>query len=163
MQLNFEKSLHLTFSKKHSIPANISWSWRRIQHVSSVTILRLSRRLEDVLQRSLETSCKDVLKTSWRSLEDVFKTSSRRLERQKIVTLKTSSRCFEDISWRRLEDMSWRRYDDMSCRCLEDVLKTLWRQGKFLLGISESTCISNKSIYHKSVFDNSKANPKCIN
>ena len=62
-------------------PANICWSWRRLQHVFSVTILRLPRRLEKVL------------KTSW-----------RRLARRKIVTLKKSWRRLEDISWRRFED-----------------------------------------------------------
>ena len=75
--------------------ANICWSSRRLQHVFSVTILRLPRRLEDVLK----TSCKDVLKTSWRPL-------ARRLGRRKIVTLKTSWRRLEDISWRRLQDVS---------------------------------------------------------
>ena len=91
-------------------------SSRRLQHVFSVTILRLPRRLEDVLQRCLE----DVLKTC---LEDVLKT------------------------------------------CLEDILKTLWRQAKYLLGISisnKSKRVSNKSIFNKSTFDNSKANPKRI-
>ena len=79
-------------------PENICWSsrrlqdmsWRRLQHVFSVTIFRLPRRLEDVLKMS----CKYVLKTSWRHLtrrlEDVFKTSSRRLQ---------------DIFSRRLEDV----------------------------------------------------------
>ena len=89
-------------------------SSRRLQHVVSVTILRLPRRLEDVLKTCLE----DVLKTC---LEDVLKT------------------------------------------CLEDVLKTLWRQAKYLLGISvsnKSKCVPNKSIFNKSTFDNSKANPK---
>ena len=42
---------------------------------------------------------------------------------------------------------------------LEDVLKTLWRHTKFLLGIS----VSKKSIFHKSISNNSKANQKCIN
>ena len=41
----------------------------------------------------------------------------------------------------------------------EDVLKTLWRQAKGLLEIS----VSKKSIFHKSLFDKPKANPKCIN
>ena len=48
---------------------------------------------------------------------------------------------------------------------LEDVLKTLWRQAKYLLGISvsnKSKCVPNKSIFNKSTFDNSKANPKRI-
>ena len=65
------------------------------EHVFSVTILRLPRRLEDVFKTSR-------------------KTSSRRFGRRKIVTLKTSSRRLEDMSWRRLEDMSWRRLQDLS-------------------------------------------------
>ena len=89
------------------IPTNICWSWRRLQdvfpqemswsclqHVFSVTIARLPRRLEDILK----TSCK----TCW-----------RRLGRRKIVTLKTSSRRLEDMSLGRLEDMSWRRFEDV--------------------------------------------------
>ena len=48
----------------------------------------------------------------------------------------------------------------------EDVLKNLWRQAKGLLEISvskKSKCISKKSMFHKSLFDKPKANPKCIN
>ena len=71
-------------------------SWRRLQHVFSVTILRLPRRLEDILQDVLKTSWKtkncyaeDVFKTSWKTkncyAEDVLKTSWRHI-------LKTSSR-----------------------------------------------------------------------
>ena len=45
-------------------------SSRRLEDVFNVTIFRLPRRLQDVLQ-------------------EVFKTSSRRLGRRKIVTLKT--------------------------------------------------------------------------
>ena len=66
-------------------------------------------------------------------------------------------------SWRRLEDMSWRRLQHLFSvtilrlpRRLEDVLKKFWRRN--LLGIS----VSNKSIFSKSTFHNSKANPKCI-
>ena len=94
-------------------PANICWSWkrlqhvfktslRRLQHVFSVTILRLPRRLEDVLKtfsRPLAWRLKDVFKTSWKAkncyAEVVFKTSWRHV-------LKTSWR----ISWRRLQDVS---------------------------------------------------------
>ena len=55
-----------------SRPANICWSsrrlqdmsWRRLQHVFSITILRLPRRLEDMPWRCLE----DI---SWRRLQDV--------------------------------------------------------------------------------------------
>ena len=112
-------------------PANIFWSSTRLQdmssgrlqHVFSITILRLPRHLEDVL--------KDEKLLRWRRLEDVLKT------------------CLEDVLK----------------TCLEDVLKTLWRQAKYLLGISvsnKSKCVSNKSIFNKSTFDNSKVNPKCI-
>ena len=91
-----------------NILASICCSWRHLQHVFSVTILPLPRRLEDVLK----TCPEDVLNT-----------------------------------------------------CFEAVLKTLWRKAKYLLGISvsnKSKCVSNKSIFNKSTFDNSKANPKRI-
>ena len=65
-------------------------SWRSLQHVFSVTVLRLPRRLEDLLK----TSCKDVMKTS-----------SRCLGKRKTITLKTSWRRLEDISWRPLQDV----------------------------------------------------------
>ena len=48
-------------------------SWRRLQHVFSVTILRLPRRFEDVLKTSWKTKncyAEDVLKTSWRHYGD---------------------------------------------------------------------------------------------
>ena len=77
----------------------------------------------------------DVLRTSSTRLQRNNFTSSktfwRRLGRRKIVTLKTSSRRLEDMSWRRLEDMSWRRLQHVFSvtilrlpRRLEDVFKT---------------------------------------
>ena len=71
--------------------------------------------------------------------------------------LKTSSRHVLKTPWRRLEDVSK--------TSIEDILNTLWRQAKYLLGISvsnKSKCVSKKSIFNKSTFYNSKANPKCI-
>ena len=65
-------------------------------------------RLENILKISLQ----DVLKTSWRCLEDVF---ARRLE----DVLKTSWRHLGKTSWRRLEDVlktSWRRLEDVWSR-----------------------------------------------
>ena len=70
-------------NKDNTSPGNICWSsrhlqdmsWRRLQHVFSVTIFHLPKRLG----------------------------------KRKTVTLKTSSRRLEDMSWRRLEDRSWRR------------------------------------------------------
>ena len=116
--------------KIRKFAANICWSSRRLQDVFSITVFPLPRRLEDILQ--------DVLKTSGRSKNVTLKTSSRRLEEM-------SWRCLDDMSWRRFEDMSWRRLEHISWRllktCLEDVFKTSWRQTKCLLGIS----LSNKS------------------
>ena len=45
---------------------NICWSWRRLQSVFNVTILRLPRCLEDVLE--------DEKLLRWRRLQDVWKT-----------------------------------------------------------------------------------------
>ena len=69
-------------------------SSRRLQHVFSVTILRLPRHLEDVLQRRLE----DEKLLRWSCLEDVLKT------------------CLEDVLKTCLEDVLK--------TCIEDVLKT---------------------------------------
>ena len=32
-----------------------------------------------------------------------------------------------------------------------------------ILGFNKPKCVSNKSVFHKPISDNSKANPKCIN
>ena len=69
------QSLQILFSNT-GIPANICWSWRRLQHVFSLT--------NYVFQ--------DVSKTCWRHL-------ARRLGRRKIVTLKTSWRHVLKMSW----------------------------------------------------------------
>ena len=64
-----KKSYH--HPSKHLLVFKTSWrrledmSWRRLQNVFSVTIFRLPRHLEDILQIRLE----DFLKTSWRHLE----------------------------------------------------------------------------------------------
>ena len=64
---------------KHLLVFKTSWrrledmSWRRLQHVFSVTIFRLPRRLEDISQDVLIQKIV-TLKTSWRRLEEVLKT-----------------------------------------------------------------------------------------
>ena len=91
-----------------------------------------------------------VSKTSWRRLQDmslshVFKTSSKRLQRNNFLSSKTSWRHLEDVFKtfsrrlehvfaRRLEDvledkklLRWRRVQDLFKKCLEDVFKTSWR------------------------------------
>ena len=103
-----------------------------------------------------------VLKMSWRRLQRNNFTSSN------VTILLLPSYVLEDKRrhWRRLqdilkiclEDVLKTCLEDVLKTCIEDVLKTSWRQAKYLLGIS----VSNKSIFHKSISDNSKANPKCI-
>ena len=95
-------------------------------------------------------------------LEDVLKTSSRHVFKtclQGIFNMSSAwqffclSRRFEDV----LEDEKLLRR-----RRLKDALETK----KFLLGISvsnKSKCVSNKSVFHKSTTDESKASPKWIN
>ena len=149
-------------------PSKLSSWWRRTEHIFSVAFICLTRRLHNVLKASLwrncktssrrcleevlKTSCKYVLKTSWRRhgrcKTVTLKTSSRRCGKQEMFAgedvLKTSWRCLakrlEDVLktfWRRLEDAttktnilllskaSWRRFVDVLARRLEDVLKTL--------------------------------------
>ena len=157
-------------------PASICWSWRRLQdmpwrrlhHVFSVKTLRLPRLLENVLKTSwrclkdilhnvFKTSCKtswepincyaeDVLKISWRH---VLKTSWR-------YVLMTSWRPILKTSWRYVMNMPWRYILTTSWRHYGEKQNTYW-------GPNKSKYVSNKSIFHKSISDNSKANPKCIN
>ena len=109
-------------------PANICWSWRRLQRNNFTSSKTFWRRLEDALK-----TFQDVLKTC---LEDVLKT------------------CLEDVLK----------------TCLEDALKDFMETNKILTGdicilisgFNKPKCVSNKSVFHKSISDNSKANPKCI-
>ena len=69
-------------------------SWRCLQHIFSVTVFRLSKRFEDISQDILKTSrrLQGVLEEgkvlrwrrlqgiSWRHLEDILKTTWRRLK-----------------------------------------------------------------------------------
>ena len=74
--------------------------------------------------------------------------------------------CLEDVLKTWLEDFLKVCLEDVLKTYLEDVLKALWRQTKYLLGMSvfnKSKCVSTKSIFQKSISDSSKANPKCIN
>ena len=113
-------------------------SWRRLQHIFSVTIFRLPRYLEDVLQRSLEDISQDVLKTSWNTkncyAEDVLK-----------------------ASWRHVLKTSWKLVLKTSSRRLGD--KKNWG---YLYFTNLNVGVSNKSIFHKSISDKSKANPKSL-
>ena len=122
----------------------------------------------------------EVLKTSQRH---VLKTSSARPQRNNFLSSNTSWRHLEDdledeklLPWRRLQDFlktSWRRLEDVLKTCPEDVLKTFFqdvlktssRQTKYLQGISVSSklkCVSNNSIFRKSISDKSRMNPKSL-
>ena len=59
---------------------------------------------------------------------------------------------------KRLQDMSSRRPEDMSSRHLQDFLNTKKWGYLYLKNLNEY--ISNKSIFHKSIPDESKANLK---
>ena len=97
-----QKNIYIFFT----IPANICWSWRRLEYV-----------LEDgkLLQDVFKTSSTHVFKAS--SLRHAFKTSLRRLG-----------------------DKKW----------------------GYLYLTNLSGCVSNKSIFHKSISDESKAHPKSL-
>ena len=102
--MNFANFLRTSFQQNPSGPANISCfprsledvlktSSRRLQDVFVICLPKMSsRRLQDVFKTSsktssrrvCKTSCNYVFKTSWKTkkcyTEDVFKTSSRRLQ-----------------------------------------------------------------------------------
>ena len=101
---------------------------------------------------------------SWRRLQYVFIVTTfglpRRLGGQKIATLKMSSKCLQDMSLRRLQDISSRCPDHMSSRQLQDVLET--KKLGYLYLTNLNGYASNKSLFHKSISDESKANPKSL-
>ena len=99
------------------------------------------------LQRNNFTSSEDEKLLHWRRPQDALNI------------------CLEDLLKTYLEDVWKTCVEDVLKTCLGDVLKTLWRQTKNLLGTAvsnKSKCISNKSIFYKSIFDNSKANPNAL-
>ena len=98
-------------------------SWRRLENVLNVFADVLKISWQEVLKMSWRPHhCKNVFKTSWRCIEDVFarrfenvlKTSWRRMAKTNILVLiKTSS-----------EDKGLRRIYSSWSRRLEDVFKT---------------------------------------
>ena len=101
------------------------------------------------LQRNSFTSSKTSWKTKYCYAEDVFKTSWRHV-------LKTSWRHVLKTSWRHVLKMSWRHILKTSWRHYGEKQNTYW-------GSNKSKYVSNKTIFHKFISGNSKANPKCIN
>ena len=125
----------------------------------------------DLLDTYLDLLDADNPSKNFVCLQYVLKTSSRhvimswrRLQRKNFSSFKTSSRRLQDV----LENkklLRWRRLQDVLKAYPEDVFKTSWRQTKCLLVISvsnKSKCVSNKSMFHKSISDKPKANPKSV-
>ena len=125
--MNSIKWIHKNYSHN---PANIrldedvlKTSWRRLSSLSSedvfikTNMFALALRLQKTSSRRLgQDQYIRLGYTSSRRLQDVFKTSSRRLA-------KTSSRHLQDVfktSSKRLQDVSQIR--------LEDIFKTFWRR-----------------------------------
>ena len=71
-----------------------------------------------------------------------------------LLVLKTSWRFFKTC----LQDMSSRCSEDMSSRYLQAILET--KKWGYLYLKNLNGYVSNKSIFHKSIPDESKANPK---
>ena len=145
----------------HLLVFKTSWrrlqemSWKRLQHVFSVTVFCLPRRPQDFFN------------------EDVLKMFSRRLVRYLQDVSKLSARCICETSSRRLQDIFKTSCKTKNCSA-EDVLKTSWRHLADKQNVYWNICVkpwptnksksvSNKSIFLKSTFHESKANLKCNN
>ena len=105
-----------------------------------------------LLSENIDTTNFIIKQQQLRQIEDALKT------------------CLEEVLKTCLEDALKTYLEDVLKTCLEDLLKILWRRPKYLLGISvylsrynKSKCVSTKSVFHKSISENCKANPKCIN
>ena len=86
-------------------------------------VLKIS--LQDVLKTSSKR-LEDALKTSWRCFKDVLKTSWRHMAKTNILVLtKTSSRRLEDVFWRRKAKASIFVLIKTSWRRLQDIF---WRR-----------------------------------
>ena len=95
-------------------------------------------------------------KTSWKTkrcyAEDVFKTSWRHV-------LKTSQRHVLKTSWRHILKISWRHVLKVSAKRLGDKQSVFWN---YLYLANLNIYITNM-VFHKSISDESKVNPECIN
>ena len=96
-----------THPSKHLLVFKKSWrrlqdmSWKRLQHVFSVTIFCLPRCVEYIM------------KTSWRRLEEVFKTFWKTKNCYAEDIMKMSSRHVLKTSWRHILRTRWRHLQDV--------------------------------------------------
>ena len=100
-----------------------------------------SRRLQDVFK----TSSRRLAKTSSRHLQDVFKTSSKRLQDVLKNVFKTSSRRLQDVLQRYLQDV-FKTYHQVKLFLLtrlREVLNTFLRHSFLKTVIYRRICLSN--------------------
>ena len=129
----------------------------------------VKKRFLDISQNSQENTCSRIsflikLKTcnfiKKETLTQVFSCElceiSKNTPSEHLLVLKTSWRLALKTFSRRVLKKSWRHTLKTSWRHHGEKQNTYW-------GSNKSKCVSNKSIFHKSVSDNSKANPECIN
>ena len=108
------------------------------------------RRLQDVLVKThifvLAIRLQDVFRTSSRYFDNVFKKSSRRLEKRPQNIFKTSSRRLAKISSRRFQNVSssWTVLVNTSLRSIQHVSETFFSKDDYLQRICPGNTTSDK-------------------
>ena len=128
--------------KTNNPSKHLSW-WRRLEDVLKTSfVFVFRRRLDNVFKKSYQD---EYIHLTHTSSEDVFKTFSRRLDQDQHIRLghtcsrrlqdvfKTSSRRLVKTSSKRLVKTSSRHLQDVLQRCLQDLFKTYHRVNLFLL------------------------------
>ena len=130
-------------------------SWRRVENV----LRHLARRLEDVLKR-LGRRKIVTLKTPWGRPENILRHLTRRLEDILKTSWETKYYYAENAlktSWRYVLKKSWRHVLKTSSRRLGDK-----KNPGYLYQTNLNVYVSNKSIFYKSLSDESEANTKSL-
>ena len=137
-------------------------SWKRIQHVFSVRIFGLPRRLEDVLQRRFEDVLKTSRKTSWRRLKTSCKKDEQLLHWRRLQDILTA--CLEDVLKTCLEVVFKTCLEVVFQTCLQDIFMMSWRKKKwgYLYLTNRNGYVSNKSLFYKPISDESKGHPESL-
>ena len=118
-------------------------SWKLIQHVFSVRIFGLPRRLEDVLQRRFEDVLKTSRKTSWKRLKTSCKKDKQLLHWRRLQDILTA--CLEDVLKTCLQVVFKTCLEVAFQKCLQDIFMMSWRQKKKKRGGWGGISVSNKS------------------
>ena len=146
MRKYFEDSLYmniLNWKINRRTSFITTMSWRKTIFFKEITSLSSKHLLVS------KRSWKRPQDMSWRHLQHAFSVTNSCLPRSPEDVLKTS--------WRRFEDVKILK------KCLQDIFKTSKRQkkmGGYLTLTNLNVYVSNKSVFHKSISHESKANPK---